>query len=120
MVELGSDRSTNDLDYLVNVKGQELFTTDEDGNDHINAAAHPFYAEIFKAAETTGITAQLMFDMKCFTLVQHCQNRNFCKVASTEYDMRRLHIDHEVSVAPIASKHMTTGEYKECLNTLKF
>lgn len=119
MVELGSDRRTNDVDYLVNVDGQELFT--HDGNtDYINASAHPFYAKVWDAAKSEGITAQLMFEMKAFSLVQHCQNRNFNKVATTEYDMRRLFIDHNCTEAPIAAKFMTVGEYKEVLNTLKF
>lgn len=119
MVELGSDRRTNDIDFLINEKGRELFTHEGDV-DYINAAAHPFYAAIWEAAQTEGITAQLMFEMKAFSLVQHCQNRNFAKVATTEYDLRRLFLDHDTNTAPIARRHMTAGEYNEVLNTLKF
>lgn len=121
MIELGSDRSTNDVDFLIWDEDKDLFTHDEENNiDYINAAAHPFYAEIWQAAKGEGITAQLMFEMKAFSLVQHLQNFNFKKVATTEYDMKRLAIDHGVTEAPIASKHMTSNEYKEVLKTISY
>jgi len=119
MVELGSDRSTNDTDYLINEPGRPLFTH-EGNTDYINAAAHPFYAEVYKRAEVEGITPQLMFEMKAFCLVQHLQNMNFGKVATSEYDLRRLYLDYGVDSAPIAKKHMTSSEYQEVLNTLTF
>lgn len=117
MVELGSDRSTDDIDYLIYDENEGLFI--HDGNiDYINAAAHPFYGEIWEAAKESGITPKLMFEMKAFSLVQHLQNFNFDKVAKTEYDMKRLNIDYDCDQAPIAKKHMTINEYNEVIKTI--
>lgn len=121
MIELGSDRRTEDTDYLVNVEGQELFVKDEENNiDYINANAHPFYAEIWDMAEKTGITPQLMFEMKSFSLVQHLLNFSWEKVATTEYDMKRLALDYNISDAKICKKYVAGNHYQEILNTIKF
>jgi hypothetical protein len=120
MVELGSDRRTDDTDFLVNRADEPLFIHEEGNVDLINAAAHPFYMAIWNEAQTTGITPELMLEMKSFSLAQHLMNGNWSKVASTEYDMNRLVIDFEVRQTPICAKFLTPSELCEVKKAIKF
>ena len=74
LVELGSSRSTNDVDYLVNDKSTtEMFVFDTENNtDYINANGHKFFSEIFEIEKCNEIaTPQSLLELKAFSFVQH-------------------------------------------------
>ena len=116
---LGSDRYTNDVDYLINDKSiKETFIT-SDEVDYINANGNKFFLEIWNIEKGNEIaSAQSLFELKAYSFVQHCQNFNWQKVASTEYDMKFLAIKFGINAAPIAKKYMTSWEYSEVLKVL--
>jgi len=122
--ELGSDRYTNDIDYLVNdSKNTNAFITSEEV-DLINANGNKFFAEIFKLEEGNEIaTPQSLLELKAYSFVQHCQNFNWTKVDSTEYDIKFLVRKFNLNSIKIANKYMSSGELSEVqklINSVKF
>jgi hypothetical protein len=122
--ELGSDRHTNDVDYLVNdTSTNDAFITSEKV-DLINANGNKFFAEIFKIEEGNKIaTPQSLLELKAYSFVQHCQNFNWAKVDSTEYDIKFLVRKFNLKSIKIANKYMTSGELSEInkiINSVKF
>lgn len=116
LVQLGSDRRTEDTDYLVNdTTTTDMFIHDRDSNvDYINANGHPFFAAIFTAEAGNSIaTPQSLLELKAFSLVQHCLNHNWAKADAAEYDIKFLVRRFGLSAAPIAAKHMTAGQLSE-------
>ena len=88
---LGSDRYTDDVDYLINdTNSNDAFICSEN-IDFCNANGNKFFAEIF-AIENGNVqaTPQSLFDLKAFAFVQHCQNFNFKKADASEYDLKFL------------------------------
>jgi len=121
---LGSDRYTNDLDYLVNdTTTKEAFIT-SDEVDFLNANGNKFFNEIFKIEEGNEIaTPQSLLELKAYSFVQHCQNFNWAKVDSTEYDIKFLVRKFNLTKIKIANKYMTSGELSEIvkvINSVKF
>jgi len=117
---LGSDRNTNDLDYLVNdTTSKEAFIC-SDSVDFLNANGNKFFAEIF-AIETGNAqaTPQSLFELKAYAFVQHCQNFKFAKADSCEYDIKFLVRNFGISESKIAKKYMTAGEYSEVVKIIK-
>ena len=122
--KLGSDRYTNDIDYLVNdSKNTNAFITSEEV-DLINANGNKFFAEIFKLEEGNEIaTPQSLLELKAYSFVQHCQNFNWTKVDSTEYDIKFLVRKFNLNSIKIANKYMSSGELSEVqklINSVKF
>ena len=122
--KLGSDRYTNDIDYLVNdSKNTNAFITSEEV-DLINANGNKFFAEIFKLEEGNEIaTPQSLLELKAYSFVQHCQNFNWTKVDSTEYDIKFLVRKFNLKSIKIANKYMSSGELSEVqklINSVKF
>jgi hypothetical protein len=113
--EMGNDRYTDDTDYLVCDSSKDTFSHDSENNvDYINAASNKFFAEIFKIEEGNKIaSAQSLFELKAYAFVQHCQNFNFKKADSCEYDIKFLVREHGIKGSAIAKKHITSGEYSE-------
>ena len=111
---LGSDRHTNDLDYLVSdISTTETFITSKEV-DFLNANGNKFFAEIFKIEEGNSIaSAQSLFELKAYAFVQHCQNFNFKKADSCEYDLKFLVREFGIKGSKIAQKYITDGEYSE-------
>jgi len=111
---LGSDRHTEDLDYLVNdITTTETFITSKEV-DFINANGNKFFAEIFKIEEGNSIaSAQSLFELKAYAFVQHCQNFNFRKADSCEYDIKFLVRKFGIKSSLVAKKYITSGEYSE-------
>ena len=111
---LGSDRHTEDLDYLVNdITTTETFITSKEV-DFINANGDKFFAEIFKIEEGNSIaSAQSLFELKAYAFVQHCQNFNFRKADSCEYDIKFLVRKFGIKSSLVAKKYITSGEYSE-------
>lgn len=85
---LGSDRHTNDTDYLVNnLTSKEAFIT-SDNVDFLNANGNKFFAEIYKIeVGNSQATPQSLFELKAYAFVQHCQNFNFAKADSCEIEI---------------------------------
>ena len=121
---LGSDRYTNDIDYLINdLSSTKAFITEPE-IDYLNANGNKFFAEIFAIENGNDqATPQSLFELKAYAFVQHCQNFNFKKADSCEYDIKFLVRNFGISASKIAKKYMTSGEYSEIvkiINSVKF
>lgn len=119
---LGSDRHTNDLDYLVNdMSSNDAFIVSE-SVDFLNANGNKLFAEIFKI-EVGNLQAspQSLFDLKAYAFVQHCQNFNFTKADACEYDLKFL--ARKFNCVPVlVKKYITPGELSEInkiINSIK-
>lgn len=110
---LGSDRHTNDVDYLINdVSTKEAFITSEK-IDYLNANGNKFFNEIFQIEkENNQATPQSLFELKAYALVQHCQNMNWAKADACEYDLKFLVRNFGCS-AKIVKKYISVGELSE-------
>ena len=117
---LGSDRYTNDVDYLVNdITTTNAFITSEEV-DFLNANGNKFFNEIYNAEKgNEQATPQSLFELKAYAFVQHCQNFNWKKVASTEYDIQFLVREFGITESKIAKKYMSTGEYSEIVKIIR-
>ncbi|MCF6319496.1 MAG: hypothetical protein L3J83_09510 [Proteobacteria bacterium] len=91
LVELGSSRRTQDLDYLIYDKSSpELFMHFHD-IDYINAARSDFYKEIFDLEKGNKIASpQSLLETKANALIQHLQNGYWQKADDAEYDIKYL------------------------------
>jgi len=116
---LGSDRHTNDLDYLINdTKTKDAFITSKE-IDFLNANGNTFFNEIYQIEkENKQASPQSLFELKAYALVQHFQNFNFKKAAACEYDLKFLYLTFGIKDAPIAKKYMNSGEYSEIMNVV--
>jgi hypothetical protein len=116
---LGSDRYTNDVDYLVNdLSSDQPFITSLDV-DFLNANGNKFFAEIYKIeAGNEQATPQSLFELKAYAFVQHCQNFNFAKADSCEYDMKFLVRNFDCQ-AKIVKKYISSGELSEIEKIIK-
>ena len=117
---LGSDRYTNDVDYLINdLTSTKAFITSEEV-DFLNANGNKFFNEIYNAEKgNEQATPQSLFELKAYAFVQHCQNFNWRKVASTEYDIQFLVREFGITESKIAKKYMSTGEYSEIVKIIR-
>ena len=115
---LGSDRYTSDVDYLINDNSTtETFICSED-IDLINANGNKFFAEIFKIEKgNTEATPQSLFDLKAYSFVQHCQNFNWEKVDACEYDMKFL-VRNFGCGPKLVKNHISTGELSEIVKVV--
>jgi len=116
---LGSDRYTNDVDYLVNdTTTKEAFIVSE-SVDYLNANGNKFFAEIFQIEKGNAqATPQSLFDLKAYAFVQHCQNFNFRKADACEYDMKFL--VRQFGCSPkIVKKYVSNGELSEIVKIVK-
>ena len=121
---LGSDRYTNDVDYLINdTTTKEAFIT-SDSVDYLNANGNKLFAEIYKIEEGNEIaTPQSLLELKAYAFVQHCQNFKFAKADSCEYDIKFLVRKFNLKGVKIANKYMSSGELSEVnkvINSVKF
>lgn len=110
---LGSDRHTNDVDFLIfDETSKETFITSDDV-DFINANGNRFFNEIYQVEEENyEATPQSLFELKAYAFVQHCQNFNWAKADSCEYDMKFLVRNFDCT-AKIVKKYISTGELSE-------
>ena len=117
---LGSDRHTNDVDYLVNdLSSTEAFICSKN-EDLLNANGNKFFGEIFEIENgNEQATPQSLFELKAYAFVQHCQNFNFAKADSCEYDIKFLVRTFGIENSKIAIKYMTSGEYSEIVKIIK-
>lgn len=126
LVELGSSRSTLDTDYLVNdITTKETFIHDYKSNiDYINANGHKFFAEIFNIEKANTIASpQSLLELKAFSFVQHCINRNWQKADDAEYDIKFLCRKFNLKSVKLVNKHVTAGQLSEVnkvINSVKY
>lgn len=116
---LGSDRNTNDVDYLINdTTSNEAFITSET-EDLLNANGNKLFSEIYKIEEgNEQATPQSLFDLKAYSFVQHCQNFNFSKADAAEYDMKFLVRNFDCS-PKIVKKYISRNELLEINKIVK-
>jgi len=89
--ELGSDRHTDDLDYLIYDDADDRLFIHEPGRDIVNAANHPLYAQIWALdADSDQVSLRALLEMTAFTFVQHCENGQWDKADAKEYDLKFL------------------------------
>ena len=122
--KLGSDRYTNDTDYLINdTSTKEAFISSEKV-DFLNANANKFFKEIFEVEKENKIASpQSLLELKAYSFVQHCQNFNWSKVDSSEYDIKFLVRNFGLKSIKIAKKYISDGELSEIqkiINSVKF
>ncbi len=122
--EYGSDRHTDDVDYLIyNKDVADAFITSEEV-DYLNANGNEFFNEIYKIEKGNKIaTPQSLLELKAYSFVQHCQNFNWSKADKTEYDIKFLVRKFGLKEIKIAKKYMTNGELsevKKVINSVKF
>lgn len=118
---LGSDRYTNDTDYLVNDKSsKKAFICDEKNNiDYLNANGNKLFLEVFNAEKgNTQATPQSLFDLKAYAFVQHAQNFNWAKADACEYDLKFLVRKFGCS-AKLVKKYVSAGELSEIEKIVK-
>lgn len=110
---LGSDRHTNDVDYLINdTSTTDAFITSKEV-DYLNANGNKFFAEIFALEQGNDQAApQSLFELKAYALVQHCQNMNWAKADACEYDMKFLVRNYGCKPV-LVKKYISTGELSE-------
>lgn len=118
LVALGSSRTTNDTDYLINDESSKLaFTHDTAANvDYCNANGNAFFAEIWKMeAANIGPLAspQALLELKAYSLVQHCLNGSWAKADDAEYDMKFLVRNFGLKGVSIVKKYISLGELSE-------
>ncbi|MDH4127129.1 MAG: hypothetical protein OEV44_00135 [Spirochaetota bacterium] len=115
---LGSSRSTNDTDYLINdISTKEAFLHDEN-IDYLNANGNKFFAEIFKIEEGNQIaTPQSLLELKAYAFVQHCQNMKFQKADEAEFDMKFLVRKFNLTVK-IVRNYVSSGELSEIMKVI--
>ena len=117
---LGSDRHTEDIDFLVNDKSTTNPFINMVGVDYINANGNKFFKEIYNLEKgNEQATPQSLFELKVYAFVQHCQNFNFAKADSCEYDIKFLVRNFNITESKIAVKYITSGEYSEVVKIIR-
>lgn len=116
LVALGSSRSTKDTDYLVfDDSSKEAFIFDREANiDYINGNGNAFFAMIFKLERGNEMASpQSLLELKAYSLVQHCVNRNWGKVSDCEYDIAFLVRNFDLKIPTLVKAFVTPGQYDE-------
>ena len=117
---LGSDRHTEDVDFLVNDKSTTDAFINTVGIDYINANGNKFFNEIYNIEKgNIQATPRSLFELKVYAFVQHCQNFNFAKADSCEYDLKFLVRNFNITESRIARKYITNGEYSEIVKIVR-
>lgn len=117
---LGSDRYTEDIDFLINDKSSTDAFINTTGIDYINANGNKLFKEIYNIEKgNEQATPQSLFELKVYAFVQHCQNFNFAKADSCEYDLKFLVRNFNITESRIARKYITTGEYSEIVKIIR-
>lgn len=124
LVKLGNNRTTEDVDYFVNITGSPVFSHDKVKNiDYINAAGgNKFFAEVWKMEENNNgelASPQALLELKAYSLVQHCLNGFWKKADDAEFDMKFLVREFNLSGVKIVNKYVTAGELSEIEKVIK-
>lgn len=120
LVTLGSTRSTNDVDYLVNdTSTKDMFIHHKIDEDWINANGHAFFKEIWDLEKDKVVASpQSLLELKAFSLVQHCINRKFQKADEAEFDMKFLCRTFKLTQVTLVQKYITKGQFHEVFKVI--
>lgn len=119
--QLGSDRNTDDIDFLIYDKENTKAFITSDRVDYLNAANNKFFNEIFEIEKgNTVASPESLLELKAYSWVQHFQNGNFEKVAKTEYDMKFLILKFNLSAPKIVKRYVADFEYNEIKDICNF
>jgi len=123
--QLGSNRTTEDVDFLIFDKSTNDAFITTDKVDYLNAAssafAGKFFNEIYKREQNNTVASpESLLELKAFAFVQHCQNFNWEKVASTEFDIKFLALKFGLSAPKIVKKYVSEAEYNEIVKIVEF
>lgn len=125
--ELGSDRHTDDVDYLINDPSDDRLFIFSGSCDIVNAANHPLYSAVWDLdAGSDDVSLRALLEMTVFTFVQHCENMHWEKADSKEYDIKFLvrkilNSGNEIDYS-IALQHISSGaaiEVKKIVESVK-
>lgn len=119
--ELGSTRHTEDADYIIYDSSKSEFSHDTENNiDFINGAKNSFFGKIWnKELENDEISLNSLFELKCYSFVQHCQNFNFGKADSDEFDIKFLVRKLSFNINfNIVKKYISAGEMDEIVKII--
>ena len=124
LVKLGSSRTTEDVDYLVNDETtNDMFIHDFKNNvDYINANGHEFYNEVFEIEKdfiSEIATPQSLLELKAFAFVQHCKNGHWQKADNAEFDMKFLVRHFNLTGVKIVNKYIGEGELSEVMKVIE-
>ena len=125
LAQLGSTRSTSDIDYLVfNTDSNAPFIHDVENNiDYINGNGNAFFAAIcIMEKDNSGELASVkaLLELKAYSFVQHCVNCNFKKADEAEFDIKFLiRLYGNMYACPIAKKYMSSSEYAEVCKIIR-
>lgn len=124
LVKLGSTRQTKDTDYLINDKSSKLpFVHDKEKNiDYCNANGNKFFSEVWKMEKNNNgeiASPQALLELKAYSLVQHCLNGFYKKADESEFDMKFLVREFNLTTVSIVNKYVTTGELSEIEKVIK-
>jgi len=112
--KLGSDRHTDDIDYLINDESTKQAFITSDKTDYLNANGNKFFKEIFNIEENNEIASpQSLLELKAYAFVQHCQNFNFKKADACEYDIKFLVRKFNLTGIKTANKYIADFELQE-------
>jgi hypothetical protein len=116
---LGSDRHTEDVDYLINDENNSAAFINTESVDYLNANGNKFFKEIYDLEKGNDqATPQSLFELKVYAFVQHCQNFNFAKADACEYDIKFLVRNFEVE-PKIVKKYISAGELSEVMKIIR-
>ena len=116
--QLGHDRNTDDIDYLIFDSSDSRPFIISNEVDYLNAGskttAGKFFNEIYNQEKGNEIASpQSLLELKAYAFVQHCQNFNFRKADACEYDMKFLVRKFNLTGVSIVQKYITSGEWSE-------
>lgn len=117
--ELGSDRHTDDIDYLINDKSDSRAFITSEKVDLLNANGNSFFNEIYQIEKGNEIASpQSLLELKAYAFVQHFQNFNFAKADACEYDIKFLVRTFGLISVKIVKKHISGGELSEVVKII--
>jgi len=114
--ELGSSRSTNDVDYLIfDENSFEAFSFDKENNiDYMNGNASNFAEEIYNIEKNNKIaSSQSLFDLKAFAYLSHLRNFNKAKMNDCIFDLNFLAQNFGITEPKVLVKYATKEEIEE-------
>ena len=117
---LGHNRHTIDMDYLIFDENLPLFSK-EDGNDvdYINASKNSFLKQIYdleKGKEQA--SADSLFELKAWAWINHLQNGNMKKAVDCEFDFYFL-LTIGAKTPSILKKYVTPTEWSYLIQEIE-
>lgn len=118
LVKLGSNRVTEDTDYLINDASSKVaFIHDKKTNvDYCNANGSKFFAAVWKMElknEGEIASPQALLELKAYSFVQHRLNGFFRKADEAEFDIKFLVREFNLREVKIVKKFISESELKE-------